>query len=138
MFYRIVTNICNLTPLTGAEYALKVPKEVVLEIVGRLGKATSKQVWMQLFSQGYRCKRKTVSVMLLRCSRQGLLRKTRLDGRSFVYWLSDAGKSRLEYRIPHPNLEFSVRHHLERKELVVYKRSSTSPSVQRNRLCPFN
>ena len=68
----------------------------MLEIVGHLGRATSRQVWGRLLSQGCVCKRKTVSVMLLRCSRQGLMKRKR-KGRDFFYRLSDSGWRRLKY-----------------------------------------
>jgi len=77
---------------------LKVSKEVVLEIVGCLGKATSKQVWAEVVSWGFKSKRKTVSIMLMRCRRQGLLQGIRCGRHGFVYRLLDSGRRRLRYK----------------------------------------
>lgn len=77
---------------------LKVSKEVVLEIVGHLGKATSKQVWAEVVSWGFKSKRKTVSIMLMRCRRQGLLQGARCGRHGFVYRLLDSGRRRMKYK----------------------------------------
>lgn len=80
---------------------MEVTKEIVLEIVKRLGRATSKEVASELFRRGFRCSRKAVSMRLRRYYKQGLLGRARWGRSGFVYRITYKGENRLRYLEEH-------------------------------------
>lgn len=73
--------------------------EVVSECAGFSGRVRPGRVWRELRDRGFRCSSKrAVSMMLHRCSGQGLLKKHKISRRRVFYSMLPSGLRRLRYK----------------------------------------